>query len=267
MLTVFISFAGSHGVTTAAVATTINWPRPALLVEADLSKTSSILPGYFRGQMDHTRGLIPVSIDYQTTARVAPSVLWNNALELAPDRLVIPGFSTAMAGANSSPEFWGEMATVLAGLEASGVDVIVDMGRLALNEPRTALVALADQIVIVSGTQLADATAIRARLPALRNTLSRAGHADHTALLLRVSPTESYDSDEFAKALEIPVLARVAIDPVAAAVFSAGGVTNKHIRGRKTYKTLAGLPASIIAAIEDRREQLGHAPEEKNDNE
>jgi hypothetical protein len=261
MLTIFTSLAGSTGVTTTAVATAVHWPRPAVLVEADIAKTSSILPGYFRGQHDHTRGLIPVSIEFQNTGKVDPSVLWANALELEGDRLVIPGFSTAMAGANSTPEFWEEMASVLTGLERSNVDAVVDMGRLAINDPRTALLAAADQIVIVSGTQLSDATAIRARLPAIRNTLARVAHSDHIALLLCTSRTEPYDPSELAAALDLPVLTRIGGDPIAAAVYSAGGVTNKHIRGRKTAKTFAALPAIIIASVTARREDVGLSPE------
>jgi len=198
MLTIFTSLAGSTGVTTTAVATAVHWPRPAVLVEADIAKTSSILPGYFRGQHDHTRGLIPISIDYQNTGRIDPAVLWANALELEGDRLVIPGFSTALAGSNSSPEFWVELGRVLSGLEEQGVDAVVDLGRLAVTDPRAPLVALADQVVIVSGTQLMDATAIRARLPSLRADLGRMGHSDRLGLLLCASRTEPYDANEFA---------------------------------------------------------------------
>lgn len=261
MLIVFTSLAGSTGVTTLAVATTVNWPRPALLLEADTSKTSSILPGYFRGQVDHVRGLIPISVAFQNTGRVDPKELWDNALELGGDRLVIPGFSTAVAGANSTSEFWEELATVFLRLDASGVDVIVDLGRLAINDSRTALLALADQVIIVSGTQLADAAAVRARLPGIKNILAVAAHSDHAALVLCVSRTEPYDVAELAAALDLPVLALIGVDPVAAAVYSNGGVNNNKIRGRKTSKTFAALPPTIISAITHRRDQLGQAPE------
>ena len=55
----FTSLSGSPGVTTSAVAATVNWHRPAMLIEADTSKTSSIHPGYLRGEIDHSRGLSP----------------------------------------------------------------------------------------------------------------------------------------------------------------------------------------------------------------
>jgi len=51
---------GAPGVSTAALAMTLLWPRPALLLEADPTGGSSVLAGYLRGTVDHSRGLRPV---------------------------------------------------------------------------------------------------------------------------------------------------------------------------------------------------------------
>ena len=48
------SFSGAPGVTTTALAMTFAWHRPALLVEVDTAKTSSILPGYLQDSSAET---------------------------------------------------------------------------------------------------------------------------------------------------------------------------------------------------------------------
>ena len=58
----FTSAKGAPGVTVTALAATLRWPRPVLLVEADVAGGSSILAGYLRGQVPHSRSLLGLSM-------------------------------------------------------------------------------------------------------------------------------------------------------------------------------------------------------------
>ena len=57
-----MSFSGAPGVTTSALACLFSWPRPAILLEADTSRPSAVLPGLLEGQVDHSRGLSGLSV-------------------------------------------------------------------------------------------------------------------------------------------------------------------------------------------------------------
>ena len=50
------SASGSPGVTTTAVGIAFSWPRPALLVEADPTGGSGVLPGSFAARRRTTPG-------------------------------------------------------------------------------------------------------------------------------------------------------------------------------------------------------------------
>ncbi len=50
------SLAGAPGVTTAATALAVHWPRPVLLLEADTSAVSTLMAGFFRSNLRTTDG-------------------------------------------------------------------------------------------------------------------------------------------------------------------------------------------------------------------
>ena len=56
------SIKGAPGVTTTALAMTMTWPRPALLVEADSSGGSAIMAGLLRGQVSQERSLLSLTM-------------------------------------------------------------------------------------------------------------------------------------------------------------------------------------------------------------
>ena len=53
---------GAPGVSTAALAMTLLWPRAALLAECDPAGGSSVLAGYLRGTVEHSRGLLSLAL-------------------------------------------------------------------------------------------------------------------------------------------------------------------------------------------------------------
>ena len=118
------SVAGAPGVTTTAVAAALNWPRPVVLLEADLSRPSSILPGLLRGQVDHSRGLTPLAVDHQRGTLTIDS-LWAQTVQIAPDRYLVPGFASPAAARGTTAVFWGRLGETVAALESGNLDVLV----------------------------------------------------------------------------------------------------------------------------------------------
>jgi len=53
---------GAPGVSTTALAMALSWPRPVILIEADVAGSSSYLAGYLQGQTPHDRGLVDLAM-------------------------------------------------------------------------------------------------------------------------------------------------------------------------------------------------------------
>ncbi|MGK3833493.1 hypothetical protein, partial [Enterococcus faecium] len=88
------------GVTTAAGALALNWSKPVILVEADTTKTSSIIPGLIRGQVYHSTGLTEAAVADQYGA-LTPDKLWEQTVELSPRSVLIPGFKSLQGAAGA----------------------------------------------------------------------------------------------------------------------------------------------------------------------
>ncbi len=255
-LIAFTSVSGSPGVTSTLVGLTTAWPRPVMLVEADISKTSSVLPGYLRGQVDHSRGLTPLSVLSQR-GLLTPQALQDQSIHLGEHKTVVPGLSNLTAAAGAGAGFWSELGSTLAAYATQGADVLVDLGRLGIRDDRTALLQLADLVVIVTGPTLPDIAAVRDRSAELTRTLTQVGHAEWLGLLIIDSPNAPYRDSEITKALGLPVIARIAYDPRAAAVDSVGAEPPAKYSKLARTRDLTLLPNVIEQAIRDRREKLG----------
>lgn len=258
-LITLISATGAPGVTTAAIGATMRWPRPAVLLEADLAKASGVLPGYLRGQVDHSKGLTVLAVEHQRGV-ITPEAAWSQIIELAPDRHLIPGFANVIAGHNAPPAFWSRLAEVMISLDAGGVDVIVDAGRLQFDDPRTPLFQLADQLAIVTRPTLPDIAAASGRLPELATMLAAAGHSVHAGLVLVDAEQENYDNREVSAVLHLPVISRLAWDPRAAAVLSQGTAPNKRTNNSALTRDLGALPGALVQAVQLRKNRLGEQP-------
>jgi hypothetical protein len=255
---------GAPGVSTAALAMTLLWPRAALLAECDPAGGSSVLAGYLRGTVDHSRGLLNLALAHRRDELAHD--LWSQTVPLtatsaddsppgasaAPQRWLLPGLSDA-AQAPSTSALWGPLGALLASLERAGTDVIVDAGRLGAAHAPTALLRQADLVLLVLGTSLPAVAAARARLSALRETLSPAGPtsppdgaAGGLGLLL-VGDGRPYTAREIAAALGLPVVASLAWDPASAEVLSAGAAPGRRF---DTSPLLRSTRAAISASLE-----------------
>lgn len=240
---------GSPGTTTTALVLAISWPRPVLLVEADLAG-ASILAGYFRGQYAHDRGLSQLAIAHSHGELEAS--LWDQTLILAQhsqDKKFLPGIVSPHQ-APSVANLWGSLANQLVALERGGVDVIVDLGRLHPpgRDDREPLLRLADQVVLTTGSRLPD-IAVTRELVRSRTSVAEAAAHDLTNLAaLTIGPGRPYNAREIANTLGLGSAGAIAWDPVSAEVLSVGAPT-----GRKWGTSpLVRSAGPVITAIQER---------------
>lgn len=258
----FTSVSGSPGVTSTAVGLTLSWPRPALLVEADISKPSGILPGHLRGQMDHSRGLTPLSVLHQRS-QLTPRAVWEQSVQIGDDRFVIPGFSNIVAAAGAGSSFWNTLGSALSAIASQGADVLIDAGRFGIRDDRAALMQLADLVGIVARPVLPDIAAVNARRAELGEILAHVGHDDWLGLVLVDAADEAFRDGEITKAVQMPVLSRLANDPRTAAVYSVGAEQTAKTKKSALTRDLTLLPNVLEQAIRERRNKLGAIPFEE----
>ena len=262
---------GAPGVSTAALAMTLLWPRAALLAECDPAGGSSVLAGYLRGTVAHSRGLLPLALAQRHES--LEQALWPQTVPLtgdphaasvaagAGDRWLLPGLSDA-AQAPSTAALWGPLGSVLASLERAGTDVIVDAGRLGTAHAPTALLRQADLVLLVMGTNLPAVAAVKARLNLLREDLSVTGaagrtdgHLSNLALLL-VGQGRPYGTKEISAACGVPVVACLAWDPASAEVLAAGATPSRRFEASPLVRSTRAAISASHELIRRRRDRL-----------
>ena len=244
------SLAGAPGVTTAATALAVHWPRPVVLIEADTSAASTIMAGFFRLNLRPTAGGIErLSFAIARNALEAEDLLDPElSLSIAVHELpelrdypipsipeghrmwVIPGFaSLSMVGGVQG--LWRTLPLLLGALGAGGIDVIVDLGRLGIDDPRLALIDSADRVIINAEASVVDLTRSYRRLdlPDLNQRVAAGTTSERFWALLKASSHEKFRTSEFSDHV-LPVLATLPHDPLGAAVFSHGRPDPKPAR-------------------------------------
>lgn len=248
-LTVFTSLAGSPGVTTATVAAGVHWPRPVVVVEADTANVGQVMTGFFRAALDATAGMHQVTLAITRGALTVQEVLDPDggiaipvhllppaprtpipALPVGQRMWVIPGWRdlTSLGGVQT---VWGRLARLAEELDGHGIDVLIDLGRLTIDDPRQLLLDAADQVIVVATASLTDLNRLHKRLR-LPDLADRTGPAqDRYRLLLIDAPTSPVAAADFTRAA-LPVAAKIGFDPIGAAVFSHGNEDPRPNRNR-----------------------------------
>ena len=262
---------GAPGVSTAALAMTLLWPRAALLAECDPAGGSSVLAGYLRGTVEHSRGLLPLALAQRHEA--LEQALWPQTVPLtgdphaasvaagAGDRWLLPGLSDA-AQAPSTAALWGPLGLLLASLERAGTDVIVDAGRLGTAHAPTALLRQADLVLLVMGTNLTAVAAAKARLNLLREDLSVTGNAGRldghlsSLGLLLVGEGRPYSAKEISAACGVPVVASLAWDPASAEVLAAGATPGRRFDSSPLVRSTRAAISASSELMRQRRDRL-----------
>ena len=214
-----VSAAGSPGVTTTAVGLGLTSSRPALIVEADPTGGSAVLAGFFRGGSEHTGGLLDL-VWAQRDGRLAEEL--PRSLVPFPDSSasLLPGVRSHAQSRNVSG-IWEPLTATLKGLRGTGQDVIVDAGRLGLTDAPEPLVYAADVTLLVLRSDLVSVSAARSWADTLRSGFDRIGGLDRLGVLL-VGDGRPYKAGEVGSVLGLPVVASMAWNEAAAAVFSRG---------------------------------------------
>ncbi|CAM5534751.1 hypothetical protein [Leifsonia shinshuensis] len=236
------SLAGAPGVSTAALALGTHWPRDVFVVEADTNSVTSSMAGYFRSNLrPDTAGLDKVAMAFSSGVLEARDFLDPStglsiavhdlppvpdmpipALPVGHRMWVLPGFHR-MNIVRGVDGLWPRLSRLLRHLSEAGVDVIVDTGRLGLDDGRLSLLDGSDKVIILGATTMVDLNRLYRRVeePDLGDRLDGAGRIERYRLLLTQSRYESIPAEEFAKHL-MPVVAELPFDPEGAAVFSLG---------------------------------------------
>lgn len=235
------SLAGAPGVTTAATALAVHWPRPVLLLEADTSAVSTLMAGFFRSNLRTTDGGIEklafalarnaldtedlLDGDYQIAIPVhdLPPIP-DMPIPSIPDGhklWVIPGFVN-YAIVDGVRGLWKKLPRLLSGLDDGGIDVIIDLGHLDVDDPRLPLLDAADWVLVTASSSMIDLNRAyrRLELPDI-NQRARAFAGDRYWTLLTSPAAEAVSTKEFGTHV-LPVVSTLPHDPDGAAVFSHG---------------------------------------------
>lgn len=134
MLIALVTGKGAPGATATALALTMSWPRPALLVELD-PRGSDIRLGYGLGVRTDGRGL--TMLREERRANLA-SRLWENVvgIEGHENRWWLPGVDHPRQARLMD---WPKLADLFAESAGLGVDVIADCGSIWTEKPPRAV--------------------------------------------------------------------------------------------------------------------------------
>lgn len=268
------SISGSPGVTTATVAAALAWSKPVLLVEADLSTTSRLLPGALRGQVPHTTGLTELAVaDYHR--RLDEASVWDQAIELTENLSLVPGFKSVRAGMSADAHFWRALVDALRVVEARGIDVLIDAGRLMLDDPRAELLREADSVTVFTGNTLPAIASVHAFLQQgdlvtgreegwLRTELEQIGHVDRIDLAVAEMPHagNTYPAREAAKTLGVRLLASLPWNTKGAGAYTFG-VPNALAKRNPYVRAIQSLARDWPVRIARRNaDELGDESEE-----
>lgn len=252
---VLTSAKGAPGVTTTALAFALLWPRPVVLVEADVAGGSSILAGYLRGSIPHSRSLLTLALAHRQGR--LDDELWQQSVPLdeAGERHLVPAIIDPVQAASLAP-VWAPLATAFASLERGGVDVIVDAGRLGAAHGPEPLLRLADVVLLLTRSQLPAVAATRARLLGLRERAPETGMSPDGLGLLLVGEGRPYTCREIAKVIGVSVVTSLAWDPAAADVLSVGAPRPRRWEQSALVRSARSAVQTTRALVEHRRSGL-----------
>ena len=248
---VLTSVTGAPGTTTATVALALQWPRPCLVVEADVVGGSSILAGFLRGSVPHDRGLVDLAMAHRRGHLSEGLHRISIPLGASPTARLIPGL-TGPEQVPTAQALWEPLVVALRGLEQAGIDVLVDAGRLGAVGAPTPLIREADLTLVVTRSALPALPPLPGRVRLVREELERSSRAAGLVGLLVIGPDRPYSNRELSTFAGAPVLAPLAWDPVAAGLFSAGHTESRAgtFVGRKRIINRSAFYTSVNAAID-----------------
>lgn len=213
---------GAPGVTTTALGLALTWPRPCLLVEADVSGSSSILAGHLRGVRSHDRSVLDLLIAHRRGGLDA--ALHDCAIPLGENgrAAFVPALS-ARGQAPALSSFWPVLLGRLRDLEEAGTDVLVDTGRIGDDGFPLPLVLGSNAALLLTRSDLPALAATRSAVVQLHEALETAGVTNDLLHLLVVGEGQPYGTREITRTVGAPSIGSLPWAPKDARVFSHGG--------------------------------------------
>jgi hypothetical protein len=234
------SASGSPGVTTTAVAMTLNWPRPVLLVEADPTGGSGVLAGFLRGTTEYDAGLIELAL----SPLGASEALRDVVRPLAPNVSFVAGVR-AHGQAGALRDLWAPLSAALADVDANGQDVVIDAGRLGLVGSPQPLLEEADLTLLLTRGTLPAIAAARSWAEQARNPATGWRHPG----VAMIGEGRPYRAIEVTKVLGLPVVTDLPDDPEAAAVYHRGAPPPKRFEAGPFARALSAAIEAIQAQL------------------
>jgi hypothetical protein len=256
-LIVLTSSRGAPGVTTSALALALLWPRPTLLVEADVSGSSSVAAGYLRGTIGPQRGLINLAVAYRT-GTLTPDSIRDQTVALTDDgsRLLVPALANADQVGSMTAGFWDRFGGALTAVSRAGTDVIVDAGRAgAMNGPEP-LLPFADMVLLVARTSLDAVVSARARVGQLGAALAHSVPGVDALGLLLVGDGRPHRAGDVSRAVGLPVIATISYDEANAQVLSHGAPRGRRFDTSPLRRSIRSVADEIQRAVAARQAHL-----------
>lgn len=242
---VLCSATGAPGVTTTTLAVGWVWPlvvpgRRAVVVDADVAG-SGVLPGYLQAGVPAGGGVLGLAGERGV---LSVDLLLEQALALDPgeQRLVLTGV-TDPAQARALGPVWRGLLDAAGHLDATGIDLLVDVGRLGHRHEPTAMLEHADTVAVVTRSNLAALTGATAGLQRLRDL--RDPGLETTAVL--VGEGQPYPARQIGRELDADPLPVMALDPWAAGALATGGALGWRFDRSALLRTARTL-AVILSA-------------------
>lgn len=233
----------SPGATTVAVALTLSWPGPVLLLDADPGG-GDVAPGLLPGRADTQSGLLSwVVATRHRPALEATGALVKHALALpeAGDAWVLPGLQSASQAGALAGGGWTRLATAVERCRSVlGRDVVVDVGRLG-EASGWPVIAACDVVVLVVRPTARSVQGAKAAADTLR---ARLGDLDAVRLL--VNGAGPYPPAQVAEQLGVARGEVLPADPRAATALVDGSVATVRGLTRSRLVRAAGLLAERV---------------------
>ncbi|MGG8410357.1 hypothetical protein ACM614_29280 [Streptomyces sp. 12297] len=250
---------GAPGATTAAMALLMTWHlsegRRVILAEAD-PDGGAILPGALQGTLGNSHGLRNLAVAGRQGQ--LGEAFWRQLVDVTDDetrdRLVLPGIYDP-AHASALEPVWKPLASLFAGIEQHGHDVLVDLGRRGATGPSAVLAQRADAVVLVARNTLRGLQSAQVRLRALQEVVD--GAADVAVLLVDSGP---YAKEEVRKRFEVPVVAVLPWRPKEAAVLSDGAEPPRRFESGELMRAARSAAVRVQELVAIRRSRLAPPP-------
>ncbi len=254
------SASGAPGTTATALGLALVWPTSVLLADCDRTPAQSVLAGYLRGTDASGVGLAGLARAHRE-GRPLTQALGGETIPLAlgeVSRRFLPGFASPGAVHLFEP-VWAGLGDAFAGLTRSGVDVIVDAGRIGPTGPPAGLLMQADLVVVLTRSHLPALAALRLHLPVVREAMERIRSSSDQVRLAVIGEGNPYSAAEIATQFATPLLGTLPYDTRAAAVL-AEGTTEPRRYGDSSYvRALRSMASTIHAGVAAQRRRIDGA--------